>query len=608
MKHIKLYDSNMELLGILENATHKSYKKKLNDIWEASFSLPANDPKAKLCTPFRIIELFDGEERVDLFRILPISRDSNLDSELITFECEHVLATLTDDLLFQCHEKNELSTRDVLLYILGFQATSKWKLGTLDFDYRYSYKWESENLLASLLSVPNIFVDDYQFTWSTTKYPWTINLIRPTDIKTYIRYGRNLKSIKKKVDPTNLCTRMYGLGYGEGINQLTISDINNGLPYIDSDTVNTYGVIRRVFCDSTEEDAASLKAKMQANLNALKNPRIEYTVDAAHIYEITNLSADNFYIGGNCRVVDKEDDLTFTAKIITITKSNIDEENEEASIEIANSPSDITKSLSSLSNRQKIAETYAQGATNLLSQNFADNCDPNYPAIMRFYIPEETVRINKIELNYKTSNFRAYSKAIEGGGGITTTTAAGGATLETSEPGIWHLLPAQYLPPDYMDANGSHDHSVYLSINGTTNIGGDPGHTHTFDCSVDGNVENAGSHAHSMSSVSHEHDINIPNHFHTIIMPDHIHNIQYGIYLNDTIPSFVDVRVDGKLIPELSLNENKINLIPYLQVDGDNKITRGAWHEISITPDSLARIEANIVSQIFIQSRGGGNY
>jgi hypothetical protein len=100
----------------------------------------------------------------------------------------------------------------------------------------------------------------------------------------------------------------------------------------------------------------------------------------------------------------------------------------------------------------------------------------------------------------------------------------------------------------------------------------------------------------------------LPNHFHTIIMPDHIHNIQYGIYLNDTIPSFVDVRVDGKLIPELSLNENKINLIPYLQVDGDNKITRGAWHEISITPDSLARIEANIVSQIFIQSRGGGNY
>ena len=43
-------------------------------------------------------------------------------------------------------------------------------------------------------------------------------------------------------------------------------------------------------------------------------------------------------------------------------------------------------------------------------------------------------------------------------------------------------------------------------------------------------------------------------------------------------------------------------------VDGDGKITSGAWHEIQIAPNDLARIEANIVTQLFIQSRGGGNY
>jgi len=619
VKPLKLYDTDMSLVAILENATGKGYAKKLNDLWQATFSMPANDPKAKLCTPFRIVEIFDGEERVDLFRILPSSHSSDDAGEMMVFNCEHVLATLIDDILFQYHERNNVPTEDVLEYILGFQTTPKWQLGQVDFEYLFSYKWESENLLGSLFSVPQPFIDEYQWTWDTTTTPWTLNLIAPdTAIKTWIRYGRNLKGIDKQTDPTNLCTRLYGLGYGEGVNQLTINEINAGLPYIDADTIGTYGIVARIYTDTKEENAATLKAKMQAYLEQLKIPRMEYSVAAAHLYQITDKSIDDFYLGAYCKTIDKEDDLTFTAKVVTISKKDLDGAPGDVDLEIANSPQDIAKSISSLSNRQRISEVYAQGATNLLAQDFADNADATYPAVMRFYIPEETVRINKMELNFKTSNFRAYSKAIQGGGAVASTTAAGGSTVESSDPGVWTLYPPQYLLPDFMEYAGSHSHSFSgsdsdsVSISGTT--GTTSGHSHSFSdsdsvsISIGGTTSTVGGHAHEMYSVAHTHDVDIPNHFHAITLPDHTHGIEYGIYLNGSLPTAVTVTVDGTAIPGLTLNENGVNLIPYLEVDANGKIKRGAWHEIRIAPDNLARIEANIVTQLFIQSRGGGNY
>lgn len=604
MKPLRLYDTDMSLVAILENATDKGYTKKLNDLWQATFSMPANDPKAKLCTPFRIVELFDGEERVDLFRILPSSHSSDDTGEMMVFNCEHVLATLIDDILFQYHERNNVPTEDVLEYILGFQTTPKWQLGQVDFTYMFSYKWESENLLGSIFSVPEPFVDEYQWTWDTTTQPWTLNLIAPSaEVKTWIRYGRNLKNVEKRTDPTNLCTRLYGLGYGEGVNQLTISEVNSGLPYIEADTVGTYGVIARIYTDTKEENATTLKGKMEAILEQLKIPRMEYTVGAAHLHKITDKSIDDFYLGAYCKTIDKEDELTFTARVVTITKPDIDGAPGDIEIEIANSPQDVAKSISSLANRQRINEVYAQGATNIMANDYTDNCDPLHPAVIKFYIPEETVRINKLQLNYESSAFRAYSKATTGGGDHR------------------HRM-FEFLGGDMMFTDSTSSENV--SISGTTGSGGDPSHSHSFS-----------------DSASHSHDYEKPfrcTTYRGLINPDpldpiwatiglsedysavmsfdlytadssgeHTHDIEYGIY-EGTTHTAVTVEVDGTPVPGLGVNENDVDLVPYLSTDANGKIQRGAWHEIRITPNDLGRISASVITQFFIQSRGGGNY
>lgn len=616
MKPLKLYDSGMNLIAILENATNKGYTKKLNDLWQATFSMPANDPKAKLCTPFSIVELFDGDERVDLFRILPSSHSSDENAEMISFDCEHVLATLVDDLLFQYHEKINLSTSVILNYILGFQTTTKWQLGQVDFEYFFSYKWESENLLASIFSVAEPFLADHQWTWDTTTFPWTLNLISPSsEIKTWIRYGRNLINVLKRTDPTDLCTRLYGLGYGEGVNQLTISELNNGLPYVQADTVSTYGVISRIFADTKEENAETLKAKMIALLEKVKIPRIEYSVDAAHLYQITDKSIDDFYLGAYCRTIDKEDDLTFTAKVVSINKPDLDGAPGDINLEIANSPEDVAKSISTLANRQRINEVYSQGATNIDSSDYQDNCDNTHPAIIKFYVPNECVRINKCLLSYETDYFRAYEIGA----------ASGGASSETSKVFESSSITSGNTDFDYdLTTFGANYNSNEDGIGGYAEARG--GHVHTYDDDgVEKTTDGAGLHAHDVtmfshyhylntSGLSHAHAVNIPSHSHDIDLPDHSHDILYGIYEFDAMPGSVVIKVDGNVVPIEDLSGNDINIVPYL-AGYEGKISKGTYHTIEIIPSvnaanplGLARITASVTKQIFVQSRGGGDY
>lgn len=112
-----------------------------------------------------------------------------------------------------------------------------------------------------------------------------------------IRYGFNLKDIEKVTDPFDICTRLYCLGYGEGVNQLSISEVNGGLPYLDADKQAQYGIINRIFVDRRFTSAETLKARGEAMLEGLEMPRITYSVDATELHALTNDPIDQFTTG-----------------------------------------------------------------------------------------------------------------------------------------------------------------------------------------------------------------------------------------------------------------------------------------------------------------------
>lgn len=624
---IRVYDSNMRKLAYLENAHNIGYSLKLNELWTAQFTLPATDQKNIYCQPFNYVEIFDGGERIELFRIMPSTLTRNSQGNIV-YQCEHVLATLMDDVLFQYHQIGNVGvgTVFVLRYIIGHQLTTRWQLRNCDFDHRFEYKWENENLLSALFSVPQPFNEDYRWEFDTTGTTWRLDLKRlPTQFVADIIYKKNMVEIKKEVDPSTIVTRLYCLGYGEGDNQLNICSVNGGIPYLEANT-STYGIKSSILVDRRFESAETLKAYGQSILDELKNPFKSYSARAIDLYKKSPSKYERYFPGDIVRVVDKEDDIIENLPIVTVSKSDVTGAPGDIDVEIAKKTRDIASSISSLQDRTRINEVYAQGATNQMIVPFADNADENNPATMKIYIPDTMVRINKCILNYQLDNFRAYSKAIEGGGATTQSTNDGGASTQSSSAGgegtqtsssgggTQSTSDVQVMEPgisqDYTVSSGSHLHTIpsgtVLMVQGGGTVTWGHGGVHSHDLYNHGHEVNIPSHTHSVNLPSHIHSVNIPNHQHSITLPNHTHDLEFGIY-EGTRANSITIKVDGNILPTTQPGQD-INIIPYLSVDSEGKIQRNTWHEVEIIPDQMTRVLANIFMQIFTNSRGGGDY
>ena len=601
--------------------------------------------------PLHYVEITDDNtgEYIGLFRIIPANTRKLATINEVQYSLEHVLATLLNDVLFKYHQRSNFTTRANIEYILSQQATKHWRLGDCDFTRYFHYKWENENgLLGALFSIAEPFDVPYVWTWDTQTYPWTLNLVTPSEEPTAeIRFGKNLAEIERKVDPSNIVNRLYALGAGEGVNQLDITRVNNGRAYIENtESIAEYGLGQYVWVDRRFEDEASLLASAQAFLDEWSLPRVSYNVKAVDLSSLTGLSIDEFTVGKVVRVVDPEVG-TFTARIVSEKKADIYGAPSDIDIELANTKDNVGTTLADVERRQEINEVYSQGATNMLIYPYEDNADSNHPAVIRFKLPSEMVRINKLELTYETSEFRAYSRAIEGGGSIATSTAAGGAVVKSTSSGGGTTATSssgggttatsssgggtststqsggggsqtsttKVFPKDRVtitsgpgDASYSnHTHLVNVSQDGAFDHNHSvsiPAHSHNFSTPNHTHNVTISSHVHDVSIPNHTHEIDIPSHTHNISIPNHVHEIDHGIFKLNRTPSKVTIEVDGNSVPVTSTSGDSIDLIPYLSLDSENRVQRG-WHTVEITPNDLGRINAQLMVQFFIQSRGG---
>lgn len=644
---LKVFSKELEPLGVLENVYNATVDREANELWHLSFSLPADDPKNELCQHFNFIDAYGDTGRYyGKYRIMPKDTKKSEDSNRITYECEHVLATLLDDVMLDYHQYTNFTTEEVLQFILELQTTEHWVLGDVQFERRFHYGFENENgLLAPILSIPKIFDEPYLFTFDTTSYPWTLNLVRPSNNVVWdIRWGRDMVNFDEVSDPEELANRIYPKGYGEGVNQLTIVDVNDGVPYVeDQESIDRWGLHSWIWVDRRFDNAENLKASAQSMLTELKNPKISFEIDAADLSvkpEYEHMKRE-FFTVGEIHV----DDKVYKARIIG-EQIRLDEEY-NPNYTVSNRINNIATTQADLERKVQVNEAYSQGATNIDSHDYQDNCDENNPAVIRFYLDEDLVNINTMNLTFEVEQFRAYSQATEGGGGITTTSASGGGTTATSSSGGGTTATSSSGggtststqsgggSSQTSSAGGDHDHIMFQTTGNNPGTVSDrvaasagahtiyfaegtptqtairthqssgnhshgvsiPNHSHDFSTP---------NHTHNVTIPNHTHDVTIPNHTHQIELPDHTHEIRHGIYKLSSLPSVVEIQVDGNTVPHSGLNGTDIDLIPYLSVDGGGKIQRGTWHEVTITPNGLARVNAQIISRFFIQSRIGG--
>lgn len=629
----QVFDRNMKRLAYLDNAMSVGYTLETNSLWTATFTMPADDPKTEYCTPLNYVEIFDGDERIDLFRIIGEDLERS-DGATRFYNCEHVLATLLNDVLFQYHQcgGTGVRTAEVLNYILNRQTTRNWVLGSCDFERFFEYNWENSTLLAALFAVPECFDSEYLWTWDTTGYPWSLSLVVPSDrLKSEIRYAKNMTEIRKSRDDTGLANRIYALGYGEGVNQLTISSVNNGLPYVeDALSIAKYGLCSSILVDTRYEVEENLKAYAEQILRESAEPYYSYEIGAIDLHRLTGDAFSRFWPGEIVRIVDDEDGVNLRARIVSVTKDDAQGDPGAVSVTIANKSKDIAGSISDLQSRALIGETYAQGATNQQVYNFSDNADAEHPATMKIYIDESVVRINKMLLNIQFEPFRAFEKAIGGGGGQTTssgggtttssgggsTTSSGGGSTTSSGGGQTSsgtALESSNVLPSQTTGQAVHNHGLsdgahlaIVNINTLEVVGWEdwvpsgahihPAHTHE----ISSHTHRVSAHTHRVSAHTHT----VPAHTHTV--QNHTHAIQFGIYEGQRA-SRATIRVDGNVLPAQSGYDN-IDIVAYLSKDDSGKIQRGTWHTIEVLPDTMSRIVGAVFSQTFCNSRGGGDY
>lgn len=95
---IEIFDRQRRRVAIAENAHTISEQQRINAVWYLHFSLPFKAPKNAYCKPFYYVRHNGGE----LYRIVPETLTAD-ETGNVAYQCEHVLATLIDNILFGYH-------------------------------------------------------------------------------------------------------------------------------------------------------------------------------------------------------------------------------------------------------------------------------------------------------------------------------------------------------------------------------------------------------------------------------------------------------------------------------------------------------------------------
>ena len=129
------------------------------------------------------------------------------------------MSLLHSDVLFGYHQWTNFTTVRVFTDLFELQEIKHRKLGSVPSVRYFHYGWENEDsLLNAIMSVPKPFDVPNMWTWDDSTYPFTLNLVEPSNTPVdIIASGHNLKGVEIEEEPTNIVTRIYPLGFGEGL-------------------------------------------------------------------------------------------------------------------------------------------------------------------------------------------------------------------------------------------------------------------------------------------------------------------------------------------------------------------------------------------------------
>lgn len=508
---INVYDLNLKKVAVLQNAYEITETKELNAVYELTFKLPIDDDKNIYCKPYYYIRYgTDGE----LYRIIS-SKSTSDGTGSCDYTCEHVIAKLSDILLFGSYTYGGegIYTEDSINFLLSKQED--WQLGICDFSHQFEYGWEQENLLNALYSIPKEFSKPFVWRFDTSSYPWILHL-NEIDTKMnpqfYIRAEKNMLKMDSESSHVDIANRIYALGYGEGVNQLNIK----GAMYEDgticeeyyienTDSIAEYGLHEKVLIDRSYENVDSLLAFAKKTLDEVSVPAYTRTFDIVDLYPMTHDEIDKAEPGYVVKMT--VDDST--AYITKTTKRH--DAVGDFKVELSTRTDSVVDSIAELADRVRIESTYSQGATQIYPLSKDANAAPGNGkgSVINLYFPSEMRQINKVLAKIRLKPFRYYAATTEGGQQTVSTESSGGSgggyavDIWGSTEGTRNLTPTLTANKVSSSISWKEPTDTTVTIDGVNSIQTGKGYMIS------------GSQSFATSYTTHEHSIDPREHSHS---------------------------------------------------------------------------------------------
>lgn len=277
------------------------------------------------------VELYNAKGSVGIFRV-NMPDESYGSGERIALE--HGICTL-DDAIISGQGEITGTPADVLRQILTHQTTKArgqniWILGTVEAPESMTITVEHDGTKTlEMLAKAMQELQGYMLTFDQGAFPWVVNVVKkPETVACEGRLSRNIRTIRKTMDDSDLCTRLY------------CSLLDGG--YIESDTIGVWGEVEQSITlndDMAKDDAI---AYCQRYLDNRKNPVLAVQMDATEWFTLTGERLDRFEIGDVCRIALPEYGVTLEERIVALSYADALGTPELATVSLANQIEDMS--------------------------------------------------------------------------------------------------------------------------------------------------------------------------------------------------------------------------------------------------------------------------
>lgn len=277
------------------------------------------------------VELFNAKGSVGVFRVnLPEEGYNNGDR----LSLKHGVCVL-EDAIVRGQGKITGTPRAVFRQILENQTISArgkhmWKLGTVEAPDSKTITVEHDGTKTlEMLSRAISELDGYTISFSQAEFPWTVNVLKKKSAASCEgRLSRNIRTIRKTIDDSDLCTRLY------------CSLLDGG--YIESDTVSAWGVVEKEITLNDDMTEAEALAYCRRYLKNRKNPTVAIEIDADEWYSMTGEKLDRFELNDICRLALPDYGVTIEERIVGLNYTDVLGKPESVSVSIANQVQDMS--------------------------------------------------------------------------------------------------------------------------------------------------------------------------------------------------------------------------------------------------------------------------